>query len=599
MMTDIKETENIEYTQFNPINSDASTEPSQPYSPSFIDDQMNVNMAIAQQISQIKTDFNNFKKGALIREEEIYKLCDTTEKLDKNLSDSKKEITKLTSECTSNKLQNETALGIVRNLTKDVTRVTDFSKLLDEKAKNQNLIIDDLDRKLQNSVSDLNKGITQLKKCNTDNSEKIRNISHSLSFVSGNIHTIKSDLSILDARAKADYQSTTLKFNEVNQKINKLNGDNQNLQSLTNKLDKDLELLTNDVKVSNTESADMKNKVEEISNVFADNYVSLNTELNSLCKKINCVEIKSKEDNTRLHSLEKNTESFIKQQAENEKYVSDISTKYENHISETNVKLIKLENNVQSSNNALGEAEKKINTLALKNSFVVEKLDSNSKQIEKLNKSFLSMEDNLIKLMGDNMNLSLDNQAKDKKIEELCQTIKGLLEKYEVANATILDHSTQLSKMTIKLAELENKCNKPPTLQPILPTTLSALQPIPNNIQKTQATQTIQTTPAILPKNNYVDPRRERSKTQPIILKNINMSENSRSINCEVIGTTGNIYNVNLVGYPKCSCPDYQLRGSRCKHIYYVLENVLNVNNPSKEFYSFNELTKSDGYKKI
>ena len=39
-------------------------------------------------------------------------------------------------------------------------------------------------------------------------------------------------------------------------------------------------------------------------------------------------------------------------------------------------------------------------------------------------------------------------------------------------------------------------------------------------------------------------------------------------------GTTGNIYNVRIAQIPSCTCPDH-LKGNQCKHIIYVLHNVL------------------------
>lgn len=91
--------------------------------------------------------------------------------------------------------------------------------------------------------------------------------------------------------------------------------------------------------------------------------------------------------------------------------------------------------------------------------------------------------------------------------------------------------------------------------------------------------------------------RKTRGCTQNIVLHDVHVSENSMV--CEVIGTTGNTYFVELVGRPKCTCADFTGRNTRCKHIYYLLEKILNVKNYGKDTYSFNELTKSENYKKI
>ncbi|KAK3171139.1 hypothetical protein OEA41_003223 [Lepraria neglecta] len=42
----------------------------------------------------------------------------------------------------------------------------------------------------------------------------------------------------------------------------------------------------------------------------------------------------------------------------------------------------------------------------------------------------------------------------------------------------------------------------------------------------------------------------------------------------DMAGTTGNIYNITISRLPSCTCPDNQ-KGNQCKHIVYVLHNVL------------------------
>ena len=44
--------------------------------------------------------------------------------------------------------------------------------------------------------------------------------------------------------------------------------------------------------------------------------------------------------------------------------------------------------------------------------------------------------------------------------------------------------------------------------------------------------------------------------------------------NISMAGTTGNIYNVHINKAPSCTCPDNR-KGNQCKHIVYVLHNVL------------------------
>lgn len=42
-------------------------------------------------------------------------------------------------------------------------------------------------------------------------------------------------------------------------------------------------------------------------------------------------------------------------------------------------------------------------------------------------------------------------------------------------------------------------------------------------------------------------------------------------------GTTGNVYTVTISQLPTCNCPDYTRNKSQCKHIIYVLTNILKV----------------------
>ncbi|KAG2386053.1 hypothetical protein C9374_003202 [Naegleria lovaniensis] len=47
-----------------------------------------------------------------------------------------------------------------------------------------------------------------------------------------------------------------------------------------------------------------------------------------------------------------------------------------------------------------------------------------------------------------------------------------------------------------------------------------------------------------------------------------------------VLGSTGNVYNVNICEVPSCSCPDFE-KGNLCKHILFVFLRVLRVNQNS------------------
>lgn len=56
-----------------------------------------------------------------------------------------------------------------------------------------------------------------------------------------------------------------------------------------------------------------------------------------------------------------------------------------------------------------------------------------------------------------------------------------------------------------------------------------------------------------------------------------------------VLGTSGVVYRVNLHQTPTCTCPDYNTRGGRCKHIYFVLCRVLGANDRVSEQTTFTE----------
>jgi hypothetical protein len=44
-----------------------------------------------------------------------------------------------------------------------------------------------------------------------------------------------------------------------------------------------------------------------------------------------------------------------------------------------------------------------------------------------------------------------------------------------------------------------------------------------------------------------------------------------------IMGSTGNIYKVTITNQCLCTCPDYQTRFQMCKHIFFVLLRIMNV----------------------
>lgn len=84
------------------------------------------------------------------------------------------------------------------------------------------------------------------------------------------------------------------------------------------------------------------------------------------------------------------------------------------------------------------------------------------------------------------------------------------------------------------------------------------------------------------------DERANRAKTQKIFLANRNVNDTSASF--KVLGSTGNLYDVALNGHPNCSCPDYTTRGTRCKHILFMLIKIFNVTDPYQKYFSQEEI---------
>jgi len=86
------------------------------------------------------------------------------------------------------------------------------------------------------------------------------------------------------------------------------------------------------------------------------------------------------------------------------------------------------------------------------------------------------------------------------------------------------------------------------------------------------------------------DERAYRAKTQKIYLINREVNDDSAKFN--VMGATGNIYEVKLNGKPTCSCPDHQQRYSTCKHILFMLIRIFGVKDPYKEKFTSTEIKK-------
>ena len=58
----------------------------------------------------------------------------------------------------------------------------------------------------------------------------------------------------------------------------------------------------------------------------------------------------------------------------------------------------------------------------------------------------------------------------------------------------------------------------------------------------------------------------------------------------KIMGHSGNVYTVTIAKHPKCTCPDFFLRRNRCKHIFFVLMRIMNIDNYTDSSYTEGEL---------
>lgn len=96
----------------------------------------------------------------------------------------------------------------------------------------------------------------------------------------------------------------------------------------------------------------------------------------------------------------------------------------------------------------------------------------------------------------------------------------------------------------------------------------------------------------ISPKSNISDSkfldRMQRANTQKISVELMYITNDT--VTCQVIGTTGNLYVVNLNGIPSCTCLDYEKNYNKCKHILYVLHKLLKLDNLNRSSIPKNEI---------
>lgn len=87
---------------------------------------------------------------------------------------------------------------------------------------------------------------------------------------------------------------------------------------------------------------------------------------------------------------------------------------------------------------------------------------------------------------------------------------------------------------------------------------------------------------------NVFDIRAERAKTQKLYLINRNVDNDSATF--DVMGSRGVSYVVELSGVPSCTCPDHETRGTRCKHILFILIRIFNLADPYQKKFTDEEI---------
>mgnify|MGYP000990748254 CR=1 FL=1 len=91
---------------------------------------------------------------------------------------------------------------------------------------------------------------------------------------------------------------------------------------------------------------------------------------------------------------------------------------------------------------------------------------------------------------------------------------------------------------------------------------------------------------------NIFDKRKNRGIVQKLYLVEILEASDDLKREYIVMGSTGNVYRVEISETPTCTCPDYVQRKCRCKHIYFILLRIMKISKEmeDKQKYSNDEL---------
>lgn len=94
--------------------------------------------------------------------------------------------------------------------------------------------------------------------------------------------------------------------------------------------------------------------------------------------------------------------------------------------------------------------------------------------------------------------------------------------------------------------------------------------------------------------------RKERGKAKNIFLiQTHEYDQKNRERKYDIMGTTKNVYTVTINKIPKCTCPDYKQRHNRCKHIYFVLTQIMKVSREREDIESYDDNELEDMFNKI
>jgi hypothetical protein len=90
--------------------------------------------------------------------------------------------------------------------------------------------------------------------------------------------------------------------------------------------------------------------------------------------------------------------------------------------------------------------------------------------------------------------------------------------------------------------------------------------------------------------NKAFDARMDRAISQKLYLVESYETNEINKRQYAIMGSTGNVYTVTITAESTCTCPDYTTRHKRCKHLFFVLKRIMNVNDPFQENYTDDEL---------